>query len=162
MSLLLSNNVAAVSSNLLADEARCERLTNQFDTRAGIVATQSMKAWRLAYDLYEMHGLGALVFLFDNEEQLYENSTRTHIRYMRAEQALLGFTDFPQLLSRMLQYNPVWEFVLVFRVGAIESKDYIYATTLNRNIQAAFGPDLPTFCSFNLHSMPDLLDTIGQ
>ena len=159
MSLLLSKNITHVSHSVLANDERCERLTNQFDTRAGIVATQSMKAWRLAYDLFHLHGLGALVFLFDNEEQLYENTTRTQIKYMRAEQALRVLAEFPQLMSRILQYNPVWEFVLVFRVGAPEAKDYIYATTLNRNVQTAFGGNVPTFCSFNLHSVPELLET---
>lgn len=159
MSLLVAKKVAEVSGSLAADDARCKRLTDQFDSRAGIVATQSMKAWRLAYDLFELHGLGALVFQFDNEEQLYENTTRTDIKYVRVEQAMQSLTDFPQLVPRLLHYNPVWEFVLVFRVGAAETKDYIYATTLHRNVQAAFGNNVPTFCSFNIHSMPDLLET---
>jgi hypothetical protein len=67
--------------------------------------------------------------------------------------------DFPQLVKRMMHYNPVWEFVLVFRVGAPDAKDYIYATTLHRNTQAAFGTNVPSFCSFNIHTSPELLET---
>lgn len=159
MSLLVAHKITEVSVSVTENDERCKRLTDQFDTRAGIVATQSMKAWRLAYDLYELHGLGALVFLFDSEDQLYENSTRTQVKYMRAEQALRCFHDFPELVKRVLKYNPVWEFVLVFRVGAPEAKDYIYATTLNRNIQTAFGNQMPAVCTFNIHTIPELLET---